>query len=91
VIFFSKPGAGMQALLQEGTLFKQTFVLDTVEPFIESKYLLSGAKSYSDKIQVQVPLHKLWVDVEEDSAAFVVLHRSVALNVYVTIHVLQRR
>ena len=91
VVLLTKPGAGMQMLLERGSVLKHTIVLDTMPPFIESEFVLSGAKSYSSQVHVQVPLEKLWADAQEDAAAHMVLHRSVKLVVYVHEHLLQRR
>jgi hypothetical protein len=85
-----KPGAGMQTLL-EGNLLKHTLILETAEPFIEGTFLRSGAKSYSPKVEVDVPLENLLVDVEEDSAAKIVMHRSVKLEAFVSHHIQQNR
>ena len=56
VVLMNKPGAGMKNLLDQGTHFTQTLVLCVSEPYIEGNFLLSGAKSYSSRVEVNVPL-----------------------------------
>ena len=91
VILTTKPGVGMQLLFDRGNVLKHAVVLDTVAPFIEAEFLLSGAESYSSQVHVRAPLEKLWVDAQEEAAAQLVLHRSVKLVVYAHEHLLQRR
>ena len=94
VVFLTTPGPGMNILLKsevEPSIFKKTLILETTQPFIEENFLLSGAKSYSGKVEVQIPLEGLWVDVEEDAAANIFLHRSVKICVYVNQVMMQRR
>jgi hypothetical protein len=91
VILTTKPSVGMELLLERGNVLKHAVVLDTVAPFIEAEFLLSGAQSYRSQVQVQAPLEKLWVDAQEEAAAQLVLHRSVKLVVYAHEHLLQRR
>jgi hypothetical protein len=92
VVVLNKPSAGMQSLLQSTAApFKNVIILETTQPFVEEVFLLSGAKSYSTKVEVQPSIQKLWVDVEEDAAANIVVHRSVKLNIYVNELVVQRR
>jgi len=80
----------LQTLL-EGNLLKHPLILETTEPFIEGMFLKSDAKSDSPKVEVDVPLENLLVDVEEDSAAKIVMHRSVKLEAFVSHSIQQNR
>eukprot|EP00960_Hanusia_phi_P037350 752888-Hanusia_phi.AAC.6 len=73
-ILFEKPSSEANVLLSQDYC-DHIVVLDTVDPYIEDKFLLSGAKSYDSQVQVITKAEHLWRDLTEDACGFI-LHRS---------------
>ena len=79
VILFEQPSPGVKLLLNQ-EYCEHVVVLETVEPFIEDKFLMSGAKSYDNQVQVVTKAEHLWRDLPEDACGFI-LHRLYLIHV----------